>query len=68
MNKVIISTKLTNFLKCEGVYEIYLERLKEYHPKGSPWLLRSISTSFQWDTTKEGREFWNKLDEKYKKL
>ena len=64
--------KLKKFLKKHGAWKKFKKNLK----KKSDWdtynfidePLRNISGAFDWEGTKEGYEFWQKLSEKWRKI
>lgn len=63
-----------NFLKSNGAYESFMrnylesdpppciERLKSFDPR------HYIVSSFYWNSTPEGKYYWNRLDDKWRFL
>lgn len=68
------SLLFVNFLKSNGAYESFMRNSSESDSFSSIALLKSfnprhyIVSSFYWDYTPEGKDYWNRLDDKWRFL
>ena len=74
--------KLFRFLKEKGVFQLYIDNINEQHPVGDSifweemWknevlseenkCVEGIDYAFGWDDTKQGHDFWSKIDDEWK--
>lgn len=68
MAQVIIRKQLEDFLKQEGILELFIENSKKHCSSISRlpvWEVKSIRVAFAWNTTKEGWDYWNDVNNKW---
>ena len=74
--------KLFRFLKEKGVFQLYIDNINEQHPGwdyifwGKMWknevlseenkCIEGIDYAFSWWNTKQGHDFWEKIDDEWK--
>ena len=68
MAKIIIREELEDFLRQEGVLELFIENSKKHYSSISRipvWDVQSIRVAFTWHNTKEGWNYWNDVNNKW---
>ena len=68
MGTIKINKSLQNFLNKEGILELFIENSKKHCSSISRlpvWEVKSIRVAFAWNTTKEGWDYWNDVNNKW---
>ena len=74
--------KFFRFLKEKGLFQLYIDNINEQHPVcdfifwGKMWknevlseenkCIEGIDYAFCWADTKQGHDFWSKIDDEWK--
>lgn len=68
MAKIIIRKELEDFLRQEGILEMFIEDAKRHCDsinRITEWVVIGINVAFVWHDTKEGWNYWNDVNNKW---